>query len=291
MNLIVSTTIDKIKNNTDLGINDFLFGIKNFSTNFGSEITLDELKKINNEYPNINLFISLNKNIFNHELKEVEDILMELANLKVKAVLYYDLGILHLVRKNKINVDLVWNQTHMVTNYKTCNFYHNLGVKYGYLSTEITLDEMIEIANNTKMELLVTLVGHPIVSHSNRKLLSNYFIYNNEDDIKEEYTIEEKKLRQKYLVKESEIGTSVIDSQLLNGAKALFELKKNNISYGIIYQERLSDEQMKNIILLYQNVLKGLVINQEEVINKAEEILESKYTGFFYKKTIFKVKK
>ena len=37
----------------------------------------------------------------------------------------------NIVKENNIKIDLVWHQTHMVTNYNTCNFYYDNGVNYG----------------------------------------------------------------------------------------------------------------------------------------------------------------
>ena len=75
-------------------------------------------------------------------------ILVQLDKMNITGVFFYDLAVLELKRELNLNIDLVWNQTHMVNNYKTCNYYYSKGVKYALLGKEITLDEILEIINN-----------------------------------------------------------------------------------------------------------------------------------------------
>ena len=79
--------------------------------------------------------------------------------------------------KHELNLklDLVWDQTHMVNNYKTCDFYYDMGVKYALLSKEITLDEIKEIVNKSKINCMVEVVSLPSIAYSRRKLLTSYF--------------------------------------------------------------------------------------------------------------------
>ena len=121
--------------------NSFIIGLKDFSINY-QEYTIDEIKKLKSDYPNIELFISLNKNIFNDDLEELEKTLIELSKLDINGILFYDLSILSLVKKNNLNLPLVWAQEHMTTNYNTCNYYYDKGCKYVYLSSEITEEEI-----------------------------------------------------------------------------------------------------------------------------------------------------
>ena len=152
----------------------FIIGLKHFSVDFDDTFSLEEIKKIYSNYNNKELFVSINKNIFNDELNELEEILIELDNLNIK-ILFYDISILYFKNKNKLRNILVWNQTHMVTNYNTCNYYYNKGCLCAFVSGEITLDEIIEIKKNTKMSLLVQIVGHQVMAHSRRNLLTNYY--------------------------------------------------------------------------------------------------------------------
>ena len=107
--------------------------------------TLEEIEKISKNYNDVEIFVKINKNLMNDDIDKVKDALIKLDNLKVKGIFFYDLAILQLKKELNLDVDLVWNQTHMVNNYKTCNYYFEKGVKYALLGKEITLDEIKEI--------------------------------------------------------------------------------------------------------------------------------------------------
>ena len=51
--------------------NSFIIGLKDFSINY-QEFTCEEIKKLKEDYPNIELFVSINKNIFNSDLNDLE---------------------------------------------------------------------------------------------------------------------------------------------------------------------------------------------------------------------------
>lgn len=106
--------------------------------------SLDEIKDIVNKTKK-EVFIKINKNIMNDDINDLKKILIELDNLNIKGIFFYDLALLQLKKELNLKMDLVWNQTHMVNNYKTCNYYYSKGVKYALLGKEITLDEIIEI--------------------------------------------------------------------------------------------------------------------------------------------------
>ena len=106
---------------------------------------LNTLKEIDKD-----IFISLNKNLHNSDLKKVKEILINLNNYNIKGVLYYDVAILSIYNSLNLNYDLVWSQEHLTTNYSTINYWNNLGVNYTYLSSDITEEEIIDISKNTK---------------------------------------------------------------------------------------------------------------------------------------------
>ena len=214
--------------------NSFIIGLKDFSINY-QEYTISEIKKLKEDYPSIELFVSINKNIFNSDLLLLEEYLEELSKIDIKGVLFYDLSILSIVNQKKLNINLVWAQEHMTTNYNTCNYYYNKGCKYVYLSSEITVDEIKEIKEKSKIELISFFFGYPDVSFSKRKLLTNYFLYNKLNKDKDWYTISSDE-ENKYFIKESSLGTRILYGKVMNGIKPFYELR-DIISYGVLSEE------------------------------------------------------
>ena len=266
--------------------NSFLIGLKNYAVNY-YEATLSDIKEILNNYPGIELFVSLNKNIFNEDLKDLKEKLQELATLKIAGILFYDLSILSFVKKLNLNIPLVIHQTHMVTNYNICNYYFERGVKYAYLSAEITESEMALISKKSNILLMATFVGHLIISHSKRKLVSNYFVYIKKEKSKDLNTIEEKNSKQKYYIKETNLGTDILTKDILNGTRA-FCLLKEKIEYAILDNNLIDDTIFLEVLKLYKKYL-NKKIEEAFFIEKVQELIGS-YEGFFFQKTIYKVK-
>ena len=286
--VVIPNKISDLSIYKEKGINTFILGMEKYSINYPT-VSLDKIKELSKEY---NLFIAINKNIFNSELDEVLSILKELEKLNILGVLYYDLGVLNLVIDNKIDLDLVWHQTHMVTNYNTCNFYNGLGVKYGFVANEITLDEIIEINDKTDMKLFVEVFGYPIVSHSRRKLLTNYFTSINKSKENRTYNLVERdaKLR----IKESDDGASILNGYITNGIKPLFSLIENKIAYGVLDMQEIDMDICLKVLDKYLYVLNNYsnisVFEKESIINSVNELIGDN-TNFFFKKTIYKVKR
>lgn len=277
------------KNNIEqykkVGATAFIFGLKNFNVNANLELDINEIKEVIEKNPDIDIFISLDKNIFNHELDELREKLEQLSKFNIKGVLFYDMAVLNIVKTNNISLDLVWNQTHMVTNYNTCNYYYEKGVKYAYVSSEITLEEIIEISKLSKIQLMVYLVGYPPLSHSKRKLITNFYEANNYNN--EEQTITVKEREHNLIVKETNAGTSILGGNIINGTMFLDELIKNNISF-IVLSDYMIEEEMFIKIIEYINKYKKT--NEKEHLHQIESLIGNN-THFFNKKTIFKVKK
>lgn len=268
-----------------IGAKAFIFGLRGFSTNEENSKTIDEIKKIREEYNDIDIFITMNNCIFNSELEKLEQVLEEIDKLNIQGILFYDLAILNIHQRKKLKTDLVWNQTHMVTNYNTCNYYYEAGVSYGYLSSEITLDEMVEIKEKSKMKFFVSVFGYPVMSHSKRKLLSNFFSYNQKKLEEKEYLIKER--GEVYKIKEDETGDTIYYGKLLNGSSALQTLKNKEFPYLVATEDGIDHDLFMKVCALYQQVLEK---EDSKILEEIEEKIGNN-TGFFYKKTIYKVKK
>ena len=284
MKLLVSLNRKEVDDYLDY-TNSFIIGLKDYSINY-LEFTLSEIKKLLEEKPQIELFISINKNIFNSEIKDLEEILKELNKLPIKGILFYDLALLSIVKRLSLEIPLCWHQTHMVTNYNTCNYYQEKGCNYAYLSSEITALEMKEISEKSKISLMALFMGHPIVSHSKRMLLSNYFEnykYQKED---KDYLIKSND-SDSFYIKESKNGTSIIYGEIVNGSRYMIDLK-DDIDYAILDEQYIEHELFLEILSLYKKLIEEEL--SENYLLEIEKLIGNN-SGFFNKKTIYKVKK
>lgn len=264
-----------------------ILALKDFSVQSTVTYTKEEIKDIVESYPDKEIFISINKNIFNKEVEPLKEVLLYLDKLNIKGIFFYDLAILELKKELNLKTDLVWNQTYMVNNYKTCNYYYSKGVKYALLSKEITLEEILEIVNKSQINTMVEVLSLPSVAFSKRKLITNYYKDLNKES-KEELTITEKTTNQEYKVTEDETGTNFFLNTITNGTSIIKDLFISNVPYIIMRETGIERNLFTELVEDTKEYIKGNCQNNDYII-KYQKLGDN--TNFFFKKTIYRVKK
>ena len=260
----------------------FLFGIKNLSVNMPIYYEIDELvdaiKKIKEN--NKQIFISLNKNFHNKDLDLVKNILIKLEELKIDGIFYYDVGIVNMINNMNLNIPLVWSSEHLTTNYSTINFWKKYGIKYVNISSEITLDEILEIRKKTDISMIVPIFGYLPIYTSERHVIDNYKKYFNLDNNSKKYYLE--KDNNYYPIVDNTDGSSIYSAHILNGYNESTTLKENNIDYLLFNSFNIDEDIFLEILKLY-----NLSIDEKEIDNLLNDNTDK---GFLYKETIYKVK-
>ena len=97
-----------------------------------------------------------------------------------------------------------------------------------------------------------------------------------------------------YLLKETNNGASILFGKLINGTKPLFDLIDKKIDYLVLDMQevdiKLSEKLLDKYIYILNNHSNISNKEQENIINEMNELIGDS-TNFFYKKTIYKVKK
>ncbi len=258
--------------------------LKDFSINYDTYFTLDEIRKIRSKYKG-EVFLVLNKMMFNKDLDNLKEVLLEIDKLDITGIFFYDLSILEFKRELKLKTDLVWNSNHQVTNYETCDFYYSKGVRYAYLSNEITLDEALEINKESNITLMLTMIALPVVGTSYRHLLTNYYKAWNKP-FKNNLEIEEEKTKEKFVVEEEKDGTTFKYNKILNNTRCLENLKENNFPYLVFIEDGIDEDKFYKSVDIINDYTKKGINNLETIYD-----LIGRNTGFSYRKTIYRVKK
>lgn len=266
-------------------IDGIILPLENYSVESVLYFSLDEIKDIVKS-SNCQVFVKINKNFMNEEIENLEKVLRELSSLPIAGIFFYDLAVLEIVRDLGLSLPLVWNQTHMVNNYKTCNYYYSKGVQYALLGKEITLEEIEEIEKKSSIMTMVEVVSRPSVAFSKRKLVTNYY-----KDLgkkgSSEITVKEKVTEDAYHLIENTDGTSFFLDKVTNGTSIIQELYKSGTSYIIMREYGLENIFKELIIDTKKYISEGCIDNT--YIEKYKKLGDS--TNFFFKKTIYKVKK
>lgn len=268
------------------GAKTLLFGLKDLST-YENEISLEEL----NKYKDKEIYLALDKNMFNEDLPKLEESLKEIDKLNIKGILFYDLAVLHISKRLNLKTPLIWNQNFLVTNYKTCNFYEKQNIKGAVISGEITIEEIEQLAKNTKIDLYINAFGYQLMAISKRKLITNYFNHTKEKNQEKAHKMIEKE--NSYPIIENETCTKIYTKEVLNGIKYLNSLKQAGIKYIILNDILLDEEKFNKVAKIYEEALNKNETDQEllEREKQIKNIINNTSTLFLDKKTIYKVKR
>lgn len=264
-------------------VDGLILAINDYSVESICTFSVDEIIDIKKN-SNCLIFVKINKNLFNEDIDKVKNILVKLNENKIDGVFFYDLAILQLKKELGINIELIWNQTHMVNNYMTCDYYYSKGVKYALLSKEITLEEIKEIINKSKIDCMVEVVSLPSVAYSKRKLVSNYFKDLNENSINI-ISVKEKITGDYYNVIEDSNGTSFFLNKIMNGTSIIKDLYNSKCNY-IIFREYGIPDFLDLVSDTNEYIDNGCM--DDAYVDKYKKLGDS--TNFFFKKTIYKVK-
>ena len=256
---VIISNINQAKKIKDL-IDAYLIPLKELSINYQNTFSISEIKEIKKLGKEI--FIFINKNIHNYELEKVKRILKEIDKLNINGIIFYDIAIVELKKELNLKTNLVWHQEHLTNNFATANYWYNKGIKYTYLSSEITKREIKEIKENTKAKLFVNVFGYIPMFTSRRHLVDNYI---------QTFELKEKgnniyKEGKKYNISDTENGTTVYSDYILNIKE------KIDVDYLVFNSNMLEEELLINALKKYEN----------------NDI--KKETGFLYQETIYKVK-
>ena len=268
---------------TDI-VDGVILPLEDFSVESKCFFTLEEIKKITGSV-NCEVFVKVNKNFMNEDIESLKEILLELDKCKISGIFFYDLAVLELKNELGLKLPLIWNQTHMVNNYKTCDYYYSKGVSYALLGKEITLDEILEIASKSKISTMVEVVSKPSVAFSKRKLITNYY-----KDLGKEgassLIVHEKGTNQDYELYENSDGTSFFLDVITNGTGVIRDLYLGGVPY-IIFREYGIEDVFYELVTDTVNYI-HTECRDDSYVEKYKKLGDS--TNFFFRKTIYKVK-
>ena len=278
MILIMPDNIEQIKENINL-FDGVILSIDKFSVNARYTVSIDDIDSIIKLIPNKEIFISLNKNIENNELDELERILLELNNYNIKGVLYSDVAFV--TYKDKLNYDLVWAQEHLVTNYETINYWYSKGVNYAYLSSDLNINEIKDIVNNTDVKLMANLFGYNSMFASKRHIVDNYLKYFNiKDDSKVHYMKKEGKV---YPIIDDNY-TYAYSNNIFNGVRDYYNM---NVDYYVINGFLIDNTKFSKLLSIIGNLS---IENEEKSVLQIDDMFTNIDDGFLHKEIVSKVK-
>lgn len=272
----------------NLDVDSILIGLKHFNSLNTLEVELSLIDEILDKCKK-DIIISINKVIHDSEIEELKNILSILSTKNIKGIIFDDISVYQLVKENNYNLNLIWGNIHQSTSYNTINTWYNFGVKNSITSPDITLNEIIDIKNNTKSKLFVPIYGMFEIFSSNRFLLNSYFEHIKKDMKDNLYFINNKIIDRNYPIYEDDNGTHIINGAVMNGLDEYIKLLENDIEYILINSYMV--DNIKEVIDNFKtvrNMYENNEVNYIKIKSMSEQLGMDKV--FLNKETIYKVK-
>ena len=268
--LVVCPTACNLEEILKTNIDGIIVGIKDLSVFPSLQVDINKLKEIIKS-TNKEIIVSVNKMIHNEDIPYLEEVLIELNKLNISKILFYNVGVINIAKRLGITKDLVIMQEHLNSSIYSNNFYYNNGVKGAFISSDITKEELLEIKNNTNMEIMFMGYGYLPIFYSRRYLTTNYFNYINKTKKDDLYYMRHN--NEEYPVLESSNGSIIYTSKPVNLINNLNEI--NSVDYIVMDSFNVDNSKFMRLL--------------DNFINKTKTN-NNEYIGFFNTKTIYKVK-
>ena len=120
----------------------------------------------------VKTYLTLNTILFEDELKEAEEIIIEAKRVKIDRVICWDLAVAELCRKNDFPFCISTQGS--VSNSLAASVYKKLGAVRIVLARECSLDEIKKIRENTDLEIEAFIHGAMCIAISGRCFMSHH---------------------------------------------------------------------------------------------------------------------
>lgn len=253
----------------------------------GYHFTINDISNINKycKQNNIKLYIAIENFISEDDKVQLLNYMDYINRLDVDGIYFHDFGVCDAAKTLGMKTKLIYDGQTIICNSLDVNFYLSKGIDSVVLSRELTLSELTGIVKNNPECCDLMIFGHPRMSYSKRKFLTNYFkqINTNYDFVNSEslYLVEEKR-DYKLPIIEEESGTKIYTDYVYQMYAELPNIKQY-IKRGIVDTLFIDDDRIAT-------VLRDLRRVTNENASFLYENLTSKYpdnysTGYLYQKT------
>lgn len=214
-------------------VDTLLIGNREFGLRLPGSFSIDEMKQITDlaHSKNKKVLVAVNALMHNEHIEKIKPYLKQLEQLNVDAILIGDPGVLHIMRKENIEIPYIYDAHTMVTSAKQVNFWSKRGAIGAVLARELTFIELKQIVSQVDIPLEVLVYGATCIHQSKRPLVQNYFNFTEQqEDISKDrglFLAEPKKPDTHYSVFEDEHGTHIFatdDINLLPYLKDLYDV-------------------------------------------------------------------
>ena len=304
--LVTPQSVEHVKALLEAGADAFVIGEQKFGLRLAGDFTVAQVEEATKLIHDAGkkVYVAVNAIFHNDRLDALDDYLKEMQRIGVDALIFGDPAVIVAVRELGVTIPLHWSPETIATNWFQVNYWGERGSKRAVLARELSVDEVIEIKENTKHEIEVQVHGMTCMFQSKRSLLGNYFLYRDEameienrKDNKNMF-LHDKERKNKYPIYEDMNGTHIFspnDMCIIEELNDLFEAGIDSMKIDGVLQ---SFDYVVKVTSLYRQAIdayfdqgedaydeiKSELFEQVEAIQPALRPLD---TGFIFKETVY----
>lgn len=304
--LLTPQSVEHVVALLDAGADAFVIGEQKFGLRLAGDFTVAQVEEATKliHAAGKKVYVAVNAIFHNDRLDALDDYLKEMARIGVDALIFGDPAVIVAVRELGVTIPLHWSPETIATNWFQVNYWGERGSKRAVLARELSVDEVIEIKENTKHEIEVQVHGMTCMFQSKRSLLGNYFLYRDEameienrKDNKNMF-LHDNERKNKYPIFEDLNGTHIFspnDMCIIEELNELFEAGIDSMKIDGVLQ---SFDYVVKVTKLYRQAIdayfdlgedaydeiKSELFEQVEAIQPALRPLD---TGFIFKETVY----
>lgn len=249
------------------------------------------------------IYVLVNALLHNESLPELSSYVHFLRECQVDALVFGDPAVLMVAKEEAAGIPLHWNGEMTVTNAESINYWGRKGAARAVLARELNIDSIMDIKQNTMMEVQVQVHGMPAMFHSKRPLVTNYFEFQGKDLKVEESSLgrglylRDEERNSEYPVFEDRSGTHIMSGEDVCMIHELPELLEGGIDSLKIEGLMKSIEYNEQMVGLYRQAIDLYFDDPEQYeekrdhyfqqINNIQPTRRPLTTGFFFKEQVY----
>ena len=234
--------LEKLMIAVDYGADAVYFGGDAFSLRAGADnFTPEEMKKgiAFAHQRNVRCYLAVNIFAHNEDIAPLRAYLLSIKDFGIDGLIVSDPGVIAMAKEILPDIELHLSTQANMTNYKTAEFWHQMGILRLVLARELSLAEIAEIRAKIPDEMELEAFGHGAMcmSYSGRCLLSNFMVGRDANrgncahPCRYKYALVEEKRPGEYLpIEEDNRGTYILNANDLCMIEHIPEMVEAGIS-------------------------------------------------------------
>ncbi|MGE7836887.1 peptidase U32 family protein [Viridibacillus arvi] len=303
--LVTPQSVEHVEALIQAGADAFLIGEQQFGLRLAGEFSIEQVAAATEKIhaAGKKVYVAMNAIFHNDRVDALAPYMRKLAEIGVDAIVFGDPAMIIARREAEVTIPLHWSPETIATNWFQADYWGKRGATRTVLARELSMDEVIEIKENTKFEIEVQVHGMTCMFQSKRSLLGNYFLYQDKamevENRKENRNmfLHDDERNNKYPIYEDLNGTHIFSPNDLCIIDELDELFEAGIDSFKIEGVLQSPEYVVSVTECYRKAIDAYAESADnyfdiknDLLAKIEEIqpaIRPLDTGFYFKETVY----